>query len=139
MSWAGCQRTVTGLKLTTETGGLAKTVISLAKVNFLIIADAIQRLATKNRPKIKIFNRILPKKTSTFHGWRLSKTENDRLSKRTVSQGLLGCPTCQSWLKIYTKGGLVDAKYIIQKRNSKVQSKARRNELAVKEPWLVRD
>ena len=115
MSWAGCQRTVTGLKLTTETGGLAKTVISLVKVNFLIVADAIQRLATKNRPKIKVFNRILPKncQVSTVEG--CAKRRNDKPSNKTVSRGPLVCPTCQLLLIICTTKGSVDAKYIIQK------------------------
>ena len=71
--------------------------------------------SVKYRPKLRIFDRILPKirQVSTVGGCAKRKTINP--SNKTVSQGLLGCPTCQIPLKICTTKGSVDAKYIIQK------------------------
>ena len=63
---------VSGLRLTTETGGLAKTSCKLSQGEPLIIAETTQQLATKNRPNMSNFEQNFKENSAVFDGGKLN-------------------------------------------------------------------
>ena len=68
-----CQGTVAGLRLTTEAARPGKTSYKLSQVEHLIIAEATQRLATKNRPNMSNFEQNFKEKSAIFDGGKLNE------------------------------------------------------------------